>query len=279
MGFFDDVFKTVTQVAKAVVTGGVSLIAPKLIPGPLNTIIDTITGLQFPSSVGQVGATAALVAGVSPAALAALPAGSTFLAGSKVFLGPGHGQPSPQGAQPMALDLGNLLGAVGSVFSGSTIGNFATAASQFIPQPVSYTALPVAQVQSSQLPVVVAGRNQLTKEIFDAGAKVLARLGVPLRTVTASTVTSALKRALGSIASLARRTPSGTIVSLLVGLGLTAYEANLLTAWHAQRRPGRRMNPANSKALRRAARRIKSFHKLCVHVDVLKSRGRRKPCK
>lgn len=39
--------------------------------------------------------------------------------------------------------------------------------------------------------------------------------------------------------------------------------------------PGRRrMNPANPKALRRAARRIKGFHRMCSHVDLLKSRGR-----
>jgi len=39
--------------------------------------------------------------------------------------------------------------------------------------------------------------------------------------------------------------------------------------------PGhRRMNPANSKALRRAQRRLKSFHRLCSDSDVLKSRRR-----
>jgi len=42
--------------------------------------------------------------------------------------------------------------------------------------------------------------------------------------------------------------------------------------------PGhRRMNPANSKALRRSVRRIKSFHRMCQSTDVLKSRGRRAP--
>jgi hypothetical protein len=46
--------------------------------------------------------------------------------------------------------------------------------------------------------------------------------------------------------------------------------------------PGhRRMNPANSRALRRAARRIKSFHRMCGTIDLLKSRGRRRgiPCR
>lgn len=40
--------------------------------------------------------------------------------------------------------------------------------------------------------------------------------------------------------------------------------------------PGhRRMNPANAKALRRATRRIKSFHKLCGDADIIK----RRPCR
>lgn len=37
----------------------------------------------------------------------------------------------------------------------------------------------------------------------------------------------------------------------------------------------RRMNPSNSKALKRAARRIQSFHRLCVTTDVLKGKKRR----
>ncbi len=41
--------------------------------------------------------------------------------------------------------------------------------------------------------------------------------------------------------------------------------------------PGhRRMNPANSKALRRAQRRLKTFHRLCVHTDALKPHKRRR---
>lgn len=36
----------------------------------------------------------------------------------------------------------------------------------------------------------------------------------------------------------------------------------------------RRMNPGNAKALRRACRRVESFHKLCVRADKLRNRGR-----
>lgn len=59
---------------------------------------------------------------------------------------------------------------------------------------------------------------------------------------------------------------------LVSGGLLTAAAVNEL----AVAGPGRRrMNPSNSRALRRAARRIESFHRLCRHTDILASRGRR----
>lgn len=59
---------------------------------------------------------------------------------------------------------------------------------------------------------------------------------------------------------------------LVTGGLLTAAAVNEL----AVAGPGyRRMNPANSRALRRAARRIESFHRLCRHTDMLQSRRRR----
>lgn len=44
--------------------------------------------------------------------------------------------------------------------------------------------------------------------------------------------------------------------------------------------PGhRRMNPANSKALRRSIRRVQSFHRLCQKADVIASHAKRRRCK
>jgi len=63
---------------------------------------------------------------------------------------------------------------------------------------------------------------------------------------------------------------------LVSGGLLTAAAVNEL----AVAGPGhRRMNPANSRALRRAARRIESFHRLCRHTDMLQSRRRRSRAK
>jgi len=189
-----------------------------------------------------------------------------------------------QGGQPMGFNVGQFLGGVSSAFGGSSnsylsnTGAFANIASSFFQPssggfPSAVAAPPVyttgGQTAVAVRPVVAGG---LTKEVFDAGAKVLARLGIPYRASTGS-FSRALKTALGSIGSLARRTPAGSIIGLLAGIGLSQLESNLLVAWHAQRRRHRRMNPANAKALRRAGRRIKSFHKLCGSLDVMKSRG------
>lgn len=44
--------------------------------------------------------------------------------------------------------------------------------------------------------------------------------------------------------------------------------------------PGhRRMNPANSKALRRSIRRVQSFHRLCKSADVIATGAKRRRCK
>ena len=179
----------------------------------------------------------------------------------------------------MAFNIGQFLGNVGTSLGASSnsylsgLGGIAGFASSFVPQPSARPMMlpsypvggPGAPMTVSNVPAVRVG-TALTKEIFDAGVKVLSRLGLMVP-ASSGRFTSVLKRTLGSMASLARRTPAGTIVSLLAGIGLTTYESNLLVAWHSQRKRGRRMNPCNSKALRRAGRRIKSFHKLCQVLD------------
>lgn len=199
----------------------------------------------------------------------------------------GTGEYKTTGDDVMALNLGGILapifglmgntsnpyaqsiGQIGSAFAGAY--NQPRQPSYAMPQQV-VQAMPVSNAGVPMIRPPGQARG-LTKEVFDAGVKVLGRLGVPF-SASPSGFSSALKRSLGSIASLARRTPSGTMVGLLVGLGLSAFEGSLLTVWHSQRKRGRRMNPANAKALRRSVRRIKSFHKLCQSTDIIKSRSR-----
>lgn len=265
MGFLGSVGKVFSTAAKAVATGGVSLIAPKLIPSSVNRVLDTVTTLQNPSSLSQLQQTIGL---------AAMPA-SGGLSGMLMS------QPTI-GATPMAFNTSGFLGNVGNIlgqtpFGGSTGGQLLGAGLQ-IGSALTARATPVANkpmsapMTGAQLgtPTNVRG---LTKEIFEAGVKILSRLGIPYRASVGS-YTGALKRTLTSIAALAKRTPAGTIVSILMGLGLTAMEAYQVATWYQTKKRHRRMNPANSRALRRSVRRIKAFHRLCGDADVIKSRRR-----
>jgi hypothetical protein len=195
----------------------------------------------------------------------------------------------PQGAQPMAFNtsafLGSLGGIVGGLGGGSNpyagliqtglqVGSALTTRAPA--RPGVPAVRPPSGSAGTAVAIAAATSKGLTKEIFTAGQKVLGRLGIPYR-ATPGAFAHSLKRALGSIASLARRVPNGTMVSILVGLGVSAMEAYVLTAWYSQKKKTRRMNPANSRALRRAARRIKGFHKLCQHTDIIKTHRRSAP--
>lgn len=291
MGFFKSIGKAITSVVKQPAKA-------------VSSLVRTVVNDPVRASLAVATAGASEVARTLPGVGSVVKSGTAVASGvygaaANVYTAGLYGQVSnlankiltPQGGQPMAFNVGQFLGGVQNAFGGSSnpylagAGQVANIASSFFAPSASVPSVqvtsPVVYASSSNQQVAVrpSGGTSLTKEVFDAGVKVLGRLGIPYR-ATSGAFSSTLKRALGSIASLARRTPAGTIVGLLAGLGLTAMEANLLTAWHAQRRRHRRMNPANSKALRRAARRIKSFHKLCQVTDLLKSRGgSRRKCK
>lgn len=281
MGLFGDIGKVVSRGVVAVATGGLSEVARAVAPStrPALDVVGSVLAPTSPQGIIGVGA-------------AALTKNPAFLTSGLSAMG---GQSMSQstapitgfvGGSPMSLNIGGLLGGLGSIFGNQTnlpaiqtVGNLASLASQFFPSPVMSQVVQTQMAPMQAMPVMAmapmvrGAATMLTKEIFDAGLKVLQRLGVPF-SASSGSFTSALKRSLGSIASLARRTPSGTMVSILAGLGLTALEANMLTAWYSQRKKGRRMNSANPRALRRAARRIRSFHKLCTTTDVLKTRSR-----
>lgn len=278
MGMFSFVKKIVKKVAKPFVK-----VLPKFIAKPGTKVATSLskltpsTLLKFASQGPVLGPINFVAGSTAPKIARYVQLGSTIAAS---FI-------NPTGATKMGINIGNLLGTIGGVIgknnmSGNSfvsgLGGALTIASAIMPQraaatPVVRKTAPVPMRPGGNVSVLPRAVSGLTQEIFNAGTKVLGRLGIPF-VATAGSFSSALRRSLGSIASLARRTPAGTIVSILAGLGLTALEANMLAAWYAQRKKGRRMNPANSRALRRAARRIKSFHRLCTHTDVLKTRGR-----
>ena len=203
----------------------------------------------------------------------------------------------------MALNVGALLGAVGQAAGGvsGSYGQLVSAGANiasafFQPQAPAMTAAtfaPVYQIPAASqptygttvaqknLPAVSGGGGRgMSQEIFGAASRMLASLGFAPKTV--GSFMSATRRAMSSLASLARRTPAGTLISLLVGLGLAVNEANQLAGWWAttgKRR--RRINPTNVHALRRSLRRISSFEKLASRVHrgegkICRTRGRRR---
>jgi len=249
------IFKSIARAVTAVATGGISEVARAVVPSSRG-ILDVVEKTLTPTTLPQLFATgSAAFTGNPSLLLSSLPR---------------------TGENNMALNIGGLLGQVGQTFGGQpgAFGQLGTAAgllSQFIPTQAPMT------VASRGAIVPVVGRG-LPVDVANAGLKLLNRLGV-IATPTASGFTGALKRTISGIASLARRTPTGTIVSVLAGIGLSALEANLLTAWSSQRRHRRRMNPANIHALRKSVRRVESFHKLVRKIDIIRSPSvRRVPC-
>lgn len=246
MGFFDSVGSFLGTAAKAVATGGISIIAPKLIPRPINTALNALTRAQFPTSFRGLAQTGLAVATRNPSLL--LPS---------------------QGAQPMALNIGGILGQVGQVFSGNQnpyfqgIGSVAGLASQFVTQPV---AQPVAaRVPQLTLPALrsagVVGRSFFNRYPNLATAiQGLRNMGRPVKR--------------SQLYSMLRRFGPELLIS--GGILTAAAVSELLVAG-----PGRRrMNPGNAHALRRSLRRVEAFHKLCVRADSMRRpRGRSKPCK
>lgn len=188
----------------------------------------------------------------------------------------------------MALNLSGLLGGLGQAIGGidtsgfgnvsSILGGGLQIAAGAFQQPALQAAYgpaysPPPVYQQSGLP-----QAQQTMAVFPGGAAVAARIGAmtaPILTKIAVKLglraKPSLQRAMQMIRSTAKLLTSPEAVAGALGVSV-AELASLITASSARKR--RRMNPANSKALKRAARRIKSFHKLCTHTDVLKGRGR-----
>lgn len=194
----------------------------------------------------------------------------------------------------MALNIGGILSAAGGILGGANLGQFTDlsrilggslqlAGSAFTPQPTMvsqpvYNPLPPyyppqpvitqPQVVRTSAPAMTAAGAAMAGIVSKEGLKfLLAKVAAALgrKGITLSRVVS-LVRSWG-------RFLGPTAVATSLGLEV-AELAILLSAHSAKKR--RRMNPANAHALRRAARRIKSFHRLCSHTDVIKRRGARR---
>lgn len=190
----------------------------------------------------------------------------------------------------MALNLSGILGSVGSILGGANLGQYSAfgqiagaglniASAALAPQPMAapvYGIQPygppsvpmVAQPVMSKVPQVIgaAGALSIGSAALAAARAILPKVAAALgrRSVT-------LSKAVDIARKLGKFFTSPEAIALYMGITV-AELAQLITAQSARKR--RRMNPANAHALQRAARRIKSFHRLCTHTDLIRSRRR-----
>lgn len=186
----------------------------------------------------------------------------------------------------MALNIGGILSGVGSVLGGANLGQYSgfsqllggglqiagaalaptpqiTYASQPIygAMPYPQPAAPAAVPTMSAAPIIGAAAGAIARVTAPILAKIAAKLGLRNR--------PSLQRAIDIVRKAAKILQSPEAVAVALGI-TTAELATLIVSHNARKR--RTMNPANAKALRRAARRIKSFHRMCTHVDLIKTR-------
>jgi hypothetical protein len=188
----------------------------------------------------------------------------------------------------MALNLGGLIGGLGSIAGslGGSIGNpylqgigsvaqafggaftapAVVAQTNYVPYapPMNYPA----PTQPRATPVMSGG------QAIGYSARMVASITTPILYKIYSTIGKkvSLQGSISIIRKMGKFLMSPEAIAVALGISV-AELAQLITSASAKKR--RTMNPANGKALRRAARRIKGFHRMCGTVDLLKSRGKR----
>jgi hypothetical protein len=195
----------------------------------------------------------------------------------------------------MGINIGGILGAVGGVLGGANLGQYSDyarvlggglniASAALTPQPAAQpiygitpypqpiqvgTQAPVYQRPAQQMAVsgAVGGALSVGSAALSAARAILPKVAAALgrRGIT-------LSKAVDMARKLGKFFTSPEAIALYMGITVSEL-AQLITANSARKR--RRMNPANANALRRAARRIKSFHRMCQHTDLIKTRRSR----
>lgn len=223
--------------------------------------------------------------GITVAQSAARIAAAYATGGTSIALEAAQTFAQVQGAE-MGLDLGGIIGGaiqgIGGLASGNYLGalqGVGSIATSFMPQPTAQIGFapsysmpqygiqpygsPQPPVYQTQNPVIAASASAIMRIVAPILAKVAAKLGLKRLSLT---------KAIGIIRKMAQWMKDPAVIA--IALGITSAElASLIVGHNARKR--RHMNPANSRALRRAVRRIKSFHRLCTHTDVIRKRGSR----
>lgn len=151
------------------------------------------------------------------------------------------------------------------------LGQFGNIGSQIIrasaPSAGSLVAsgptMPMMGAGMAAVPVVSQTIRSVAASVQQILIQMATKLG--LKTLT-------LRQAIKIYRKIARTIVDPFVIAQI--LGISVGQLGELLVEDAQK-TRRRMNPANVHALRRSARRIESFHKLCQRTDKLRSRGRR----
>lgn len=264
MGLFKKIKKKVKKVAKVAgrataATFTLGLSETKLLPG----VKDLTTSALFPTSIKDLGKGLELV-------------------GAGVAASTGNIQPAlklTSEARGKDMGLSNIFSGVQSVLGtasgfGGSFGQAAQLGSAFLSgflpaQGPTQATFPSAQYPTTMTmaPAVQFG-SQAGGALGTLVSSVLAKMSAALgRNIS-------LRAAMIIIRRLSKLLQTPQAIGAAVGLSVSEIMA-LLAASAVQGSRGRRMNPGNVKALRRAHRRIKSFHKLCGDNDRLRAPRRR----
>lgn len=256
MGFFKNIFKKPKNILKTVVktvkspaklttvvlTGGASIVAPKLFKPVTSAVQSTLFNPQLALAVASKGA-------VSP---------SSF--GS--------------GGSPMAINIGGLLSNIGGILGGIQGANAAPIRALGVASSLVGSAIPAKATRPS-LPSPSAGANGPKVPMLGASVGTIARSFFN-KYPNLATGLQRLRNAYGKKITRAK------LYSIMKSYGPAfLVQAGILTAAAvselAMAGPGRRrMNAANVHALRRSLRRLESFHHLCSKVDKLRRPSHRK---
>lgn len=272
MGLFKKVRRAVKKVAQKTVS-----VAPRVISGVVTggttevlrlagqkDLAQGIQSLLVPTTLEEVG-TAVNVASIAftgPTIAQGLTAVPQVVSG-------------PTGGTPMAGNfLGGLSGVLGTLGGfGGGVGQVAQIGSSFLSGflPAQGPMQPQQQIGSPQVVQVMGSRSVISgaagavKEMLDPVLKKLSfNLGKNI----------SLRAAMIIIRRLGKFLQTPTAIGVALGLSLGELGV-ILTSSSLLGSGGRRMNAGNVKALRRAHRRVKSFHKLCGENDRLKASRRR----
>ena len=285
MGFFSRIFRPVTSFINNPVRAITRL--PQTIAGIAQTVInDPVRGSLAVLSGGTSELVRELPVVGNIYSQGVTLASTGYKTAANIYTGGLYGQVSDignavtssiSGGNKMGFNFGGLLQQVGNAFGGNKnpyfqgISDIARLGSNFLPQNSYVQGFPQSYQGGQNLSAVPQIAGPAMRALPSIGRSLFRRFPNLAAGMNALRLTGKnIKR--GQLYSMMRRFGPEFLVT--AGILSAAAVSELSMAG-----PGRRrMNSANSKALRRAATRIRSFHKLCQVTDILKSRNVRPFC-